>query len=86
MTDDTKRVDLNDSTQPEAVSSNAGAAPESKQGEFSAQPEAAEILEKSVQPAGVKPPLDPEGIGASTQPEIMPLTTQQASPPPADED
>ena len=52
MADDTKRTDLNDSTQPEAMSSNAGAAPESKQDEFSAQPEAAEILEKSLQPAG----------------------------------
>ena len=96
MADDSKRVDLNESAQPEAMTapqnvSTHSAQPESMaggcEGEFSAQPDAMDLMEKSLQPDTVRPVLEPDGVGASTQPEAIPLTTQQAAPPPpADED
>lgn len=96
MTDVSKRVDFNESGEPEAMTarehvSTHSAQPEAmadgREGEFSAQPNAMELLGKSLQPDAVSPGLDPDGVGASTQPEAIPLTTQQAAPPPpADED
>lgn len=102
MADDSNRVHVGDSAQPEAVDSEQQVSTHSSQpeaatadlaggppgepGEFSAQPDAMELLEKSLQPDAMRPALDPGGVGASTQPEAIPLTTQQASPPPADED
>lgn len=95
MTDDSKRTDLNDSTQPEAMAGEQQeiahpALPEAisggREGEFSAQPDAMDVLEKSLQPDAMRPGLDPGGVGASTQPEAIPLVTQEAKPPPADGD
>lgn len=95
MADDDRRVDLGDSAQPEAMSerqvSTHSAQPDAttgkREGEFSAQPDAMELLGKSLQPDAPRPGLDPDGVGVSAQPEAIPLTTQQASPPPpADED
>lgn len=79
MADDSKRVDLNESAQPEAMAGG-------QEGEFSAQPDGMELLEKSLQPETMRPGLDPDGVGASTQPEAIPLVTQEAKPPPADGD
>ena len=93
--DDSKRVNLNESAQPEAMTSNeqegahpaaSEAAGSNHEGEFSAQPDPIEVLEKSLQPEAMRPSLDPGGVGASTQPEAIPLVTQQAKPPPADGD
>lgn len=96
MTDESKRVDLNESAQPEAVpvaqqestrSEHSEALASGREGKFSAQPDAMDLLGKSIQPDATRPVLEPDGIGASTQPEAIPLTTQQAAPPPpADED
>jgi len=95
MTDDTKRVDLNESTQPEAVAgepqedthpASQEATSDGREGEFSAQPDAMDVLEKSLQPDAMRPGLDPDGVGASTQPDAIPLVTQEAKPPPADGD
>lgn len=96
MADESKRVDLNESAQPEAMAasqqaSTHSAQPEAMTGgreeEFSAQPDAMDLLGKSLQPETMRPGLEPDGVGASTQPEAIPLTTQQAAPPPpADED
>jgi len=95
MTDDSKRVDLNESAQPEAMAGEQQetahpalpeAASDGREGELSAQPDAMDILQKSLQPDAMRPSLDPDGVGASTQPEAIPLVTQEAKPPPADGD
>jgi hypothetical protein len=94
MADESKRVNLNESAQPEAMAPqheptqhvSSAAVEGGREGEFSAQPDAMDVLEKSLQPEAMRPGLDPSGVGASTQPEAIPLVTQEAKPPPADGD
>ena len=52
----------------------------------SAQPKAAAVMKKSLQPRTGVPLLDPDSVGASTQPKAPAQPTQQAKPPPSSDD